>query len=101
MAFLFFVSQVKFDSEVVQVYNEQKCTYETLKGNVSLLSDTNAAQETFKKFEAAAGIIERLSFDLLKVVTTAASYFFDVVPRVCMCVCVCVCAVTSRSCRMW
>jgi hypothetical protein len=54
-----FVSQVKFDSEVVQVYEEQKSTYETLKGNVSLLPDTSAAQETFKKFETATGIVER------------------------------------------
>ena len=48
------------------MYEEQRSTYETLKGSVSLLPDTSAAQETFKKFESAAGIVERLSFDLLK-----------------------------------
>ena len=42
------------------MYEEQKSTYETLKANASLLPDTSAAQETFKKFETAAGVVERL-----------------------------------------
>lgn len=67
MAFVnFFISQVKFDSEVIQIYEEQKSMYETLKANVSLLPETSTAQETFKMFETAAEVVERLSFDLVK-----------------------------------
>ena len=51
--------KAKFDSEVVQTHDQQKTTYETLKASVSLLPDTAAAQETFKKFEAASGVVER------------------------------------------
>lgn len=71
------------------MYEEQKSTYETLKANVSLLPDTSAAQETFEKFETAAGVVERLSFDLVKAVT-AASCLFDV-PY----------TVISKNCPMW
>ena len=56
---LFTFPQTKFESEVVQVHDEQKATYEALKASASLLSDTAAAQETFKKFETVSGVIER------------------------------------------
>ena len=73
------------------MYEEQKSTYETLKGSVSLLPDVTAAQETFKKFETTSGVIERLGFDLLKVITAASLYFFDVPYP----------AVTNKSCPLW
>ena len=59
MLVLFFIVQVRFDSEVVQPHDQQKVTYETLKASVSLLPDAAAAQETFKEFETASGVVER------------------------------------------
>ena len=51
--------QSKFTTEVVQPFEEQKATYDSLKASASLLSDPSAAQETFSKFEAIANTVER------------------------------------------